>query len=561
MESAVDYDKLLESEVKSDFNEESKLLTVEIGKNCKIQNHQQKPQKFASVFVLEDDPFDSDLVPKSYVNGTETQLYKSCTKCDYQTHDKINLTEHLCWKYSCTDCGFLTSRKGVFRNHNNLNGHGKRFKKSIESKLPIVKTFETEKRKQVRFECNMCDFTGAAKTRIIMKHKIDGCFKYKCNECKEFKTSKFKTHIDHNRQLHPNLVDDRHIQTHQDPCHLCPNTKHLLKEHIQKGCSFNGIMYQCNSCIFDSDKSIAIKAHLKTSYSCFRMRCPNCEFKTHNSLAFGRHNCSVDNLFKCQECNFTTNFKVGLSNHNEVAHKGTVHRCSVCDFSSVFRHELAKHMKSQHSISVPHCEICKYITFSESELRKHKVLCNEENLQCKMCDFKPKPKDPRNARIAIKRHVNSFHNLKEKIKCDECHTLFSEERTLRVHKARKHGELQATIKELQCKFCNFKATIKLILDRHIAAFHDGKLVFSYIWYAKRNTENPIRMKHINGRNQIQQQRNEPIVKDRNMMKANHIFNRMAKQNTHHKSILKNGNILLTRDMNEPAKCSKKIMKH
>ena len=199
--------------------------------------------------------------------------------------------------------------------------------------------------------CNTCNFTTKY-PKSLRHHKRKGCKKYKCNQCtdpKAFTKEELKKHkiLEHKFSPEPWL---------SDVCHICPLTvdsTHTLRMHSSKGFSKIHDGFVCDTCKKLFEKKSDIRTHLKVSFNCFRMKCPNCDFKTYIEKSFCRHKCDLEmdgnpNQIKCEECDFKDKSAAKVIEHTGIAHDGIVNKCDFCMFTSPFRSELVKHSRETH---------------------------------------------------------------------------------------------------------------------------------------------------------------------------------------------------------------------
>ena len=81
----------------------------------------------------------------------------------------------------------------------------------------------------------------------------------------------------------------------------------------------------------------------------------------------------------------------------------------------------------------------------------------------------------RNGKTSVRRHVLGVHK-KEKHECEICHDNFARKTVLELHKARKHGGSSSRFDSFSCSYCDYKATMKWLLNRHVGAMHENKRV-------------------------------------------------------------------------------------
>ena len=354
--------------------------------------------------------------------------------------------------------------------------------------------------------CKTCNFTTEY-PRSLINHKLKECANYKCNQCidpKAFTKSELKKHKvkAHKFSPEPWLTD---------VCHLCPvglDPTHTLRLHSVKGFSKVNDIFLCDTCKQVFEKKSNIRIHLKISFGCFRMRCPNCDFKTYIEKSFCRHKCEVEkdgdsNQIKCEECDYKDKSAAKVIEHTGVAHDGIVQKCECCLFTSPFRSELLKHSRVTHNVS-SHlvCKSCPYVGKSKFETKNHRekvhAICKidkDGTVGCLSCDFKSDDKS-RNGKTSVKRHYMTIHK-KIKQTCNVCDLTFSNKSSLTLHKTRKH---EPVLNNFKCTYCDFKTNLKWIMSRHIGSIHEGRRIkcphCHFEGYEKRHTETHIKMYHL-----------------------------------------------------------------
>ena len=211
--------------------------------------------------------------------------------------------------------------------------------------------------------CQTCNFTTKY-PGSLRHHKRKGCAEYKCNQCtdpKAFTKEELRKHkiIEHKFSPEPWL---------DDVCHICPATLdsgHTLRMHSSKGFSKEDGGFVCDTCKKLFEKKSDVRTHLKISFNCFRMQCPNCDFKTHIEKSFCRHKCEpkkTGNQIKCDECDFKDKSAAKVIEHTGVAHDGIVKKCDFCQFTSPLRSDLVKHSRVTHNVSHQLlCDCCPFV--------------------------------------------------------------------------------------------------------------------------------------------------------------------------------------------------------
>ena len=334
--------------------------------------------------------------------------------------------------------------------------------------------------------------------------------KHKCTQCPDshaFTKEDLKKHkiSEHGFSPEPWL---------SDTCHICPagvdSISHTLKMHSIKGFSKVQNKFECETCKKLFERKTDMRTHLKVSFNCFRMKCPNCNFKTYIEKSFCRHKCEAKSdakLIECEECDFKDKSGVKVSEHMGAAHDGVVLKCEFCLFAAQFKSELVKHSRVTHNVK-NHlvCDSCPFVAKSKLEKKNHQEKVHafykiekDGTVGCLSCDFKSldKSRNLRNGKAAVKRHYMVIHK-KVKQTCNACNLSFSNKSSLNLHKTRKH---EVVVKNLKCNYCDYKTSLKWILNRHVGSMHEGRRIkcphCHFKGYEKRHTQNHIKMYHLN----------------------------------------------------------------
>ena len=302
--------------------------------------------------------------------------------------------------------------------------------------------------------------------------------------------------------------------TPYSPCHLCPLADHPLETHSIKGFTYGDGSYQCSNCSLNTESRNEISTHMKTNYTCFRFKCPNCKFRGYNMCRLKDHKCKTHEpnqkkLLVCQECDFNTQNRVHFTEHVEAAHEGIVHMCKLCNFNTSFKTEMKEHERAKHPTTKQYnCKSCSFMTEDMLQLGRHNnsehkfyKSNSDGSISCLFCNFTPRSV-LRHAKITIRHHIKSIHNKEKDLQCNVCMVYFAKECTLKIHKARKHGELNGTLKQLACTYseCKYKTNLGWLLSRHVDKIHIGKRfpckLCDYSGYDKRAILTHIQNKHI-----------------------------------------------------------------
>ena len=239
---------------------------------------------------------------------------------------------------------------------------------------------------------------------------------------------------------------------------------HLREEHSTKyERSCNGfrrqttLYFQCKKCDY-SEISRPGSSYGKTQLHYMKKhtfkQCDECK-ETFSVEDFPYHNCDFAMFYrvrKCNECDFSDTSKTTMQEHIEKIHniysrKGGFHdllHCKSCQYSTTnFKHMVTKHSQKHVEKTEKQCRYCKK-TFPLETFSFHDCDANFKSIRkCKICNMT----------------IYSSTEFEEHLKL-----VHSEE-------PEKISFLDKTILHFQCPKCEFTATIRSNMKRHINRFH------------------------------------------------------------------------------------------
>lgn len=150
---------------------------------------------------------------------------------------------------------------------------------------------------------------------------------------------------------------------------------------------------------------------------------------TSNSVAdaISAHEPSGMTQFRCNSCDFATEFESVLRTHMRKHLRKKIHRCEVCDveFSSDY-------YVKKHAINHPQCTKChkRFIDLDSKEA--HESTCFGLGFGCGFCKY--------NTLILTDfiKHVR-IHVHKKKFRCSICKKSFVQQHNLDIHRQHRHG--------------------------------------------------------------------------------------------------------------------------
>ena len=261
--------------------------------------------------------------------------------------------------------------------------------------------------------CNLCEFS-ARTTKLMQYHKIkkhnNQEKKHKCDLC-ESKSFTIKGLANHKLWMHTKTAEER-------------------SKHFQYFCDVE-------QCSYVARKPIFLRRHKRNSHNFGAPKIFKCDICDHIADTRGALRCHRDNehadiKYQCDQCSFVSKKKRYLMSHKEI-HLGVEHPCEKCNYVGKSRFRLYSHKRQLHGGKEYPCVSCPFIGINKGYLRNHEVRIHQEKEQhpCKLCSF-----------IA-----NSKLNLGN-------------------HEKRIHQE-----KTQMCDQCNYKATFKYELEKHLIAVH------------------------------------------------------------------------------------------
>jgi len=415
-----------------------------------------------------------------------------CDKCDFKTHKKCYLVEHVngvhegVKPYECTveGCSFATSYRGGLKKH-------------TEAVHLHLRSAVREK----KWLCNYCEFkTGREiylKEHIMAKHENDRPFSCTYDDCSYATVSKnsLKKHVD---KVHLKLKESL-----CDKCDFAATNKSILRMHqadmhgVAKPyvCSYIGCNY--STVYANSFRSHTDRVHLNLMpYTCGREDCSyatnvkgqllkhisavhdktlpfscefiDCSYRANFKSCLKKHvtrvhlNSGEGEVFQCQDCEYKAKTPQMLKWHTNAIHLGLLEKCPECDFETKWYTSLRSHIRNVHK-GVRRkeylCDLCNYQCARKYTLRTH---YNGVHLgishQCPMCPMKS------NWKQKIDRHIKEVHDNKDTpcFFCDQCDFQTFRRWRLAPHIYFSHGEgasiefLKDSLGRYYCTKCEFK---------------------------------------------------------------------------------------------------------
>ena len=350
---------------------------------------------------------------------------------------------------------------------------------------------------ELRFQCSACDFKSFYQYEVSSheteSHSQDECLKIVgivCQLCDKREVHLECDFIKHPTSDIPKVSKIEKVKKRTLECNDCPFTsklKHFLDEHV-KSVHNSELRFQCSACDFKSYFKFEVASHQTENHSqdvdlkIVGIGCQLCEkVEVHVQCDFIQKSASDDlktsqmkNTNKCEECEYSSRHTVNLDFHVRSLHKKEVrYRCEACQFTNFFKLGVFNHRKSVHNEATP---------------RVIGIGCNSCNdgVMHSECDFVKGIKETNNKLVnkGAQIGVNNFDKgdkvrNKREYSCLECMFVSSKKKYVSSHHGLNHGS-ESIPKEyiLKCDQCELETNKNQTLIIHRRAIHDGEVRFS-----------------------------------------------------------------------------------
>ena len=319
----------------------------------------------------------------------------------------------------------------------------------------------------------------------------------------------------HRRKIHS--IENSHA------CEVCGKgfrCIEAMKSHVSYSHG-NKVPLLCEFCDRSFIMKHSVNYHIATKHfdiakglpTIQKVKCESCGFETRDPASLKQHKSTVhlkEKKYKCERCEKTIAYRLGLNNHIKVYHFSEVkeEKCDHCDYRTQTKEKLSRHITYYHKpkdhskrddchicemsypiklsltmhIASVHDEtrynllkltkyfnvICTYdaILNTEAILLGHKRVVHAEGKilhECTMCEYKGKTSQ------YLKHHMKT-HVKEKSFQCDKCPKAFNQNGHLQRHIARMHTKAN---KKLNCDSCEYKTTTNQMLKLHVDAVHLG----------------------------------------------------------------------------------------
>ena len=315
----------------------------------------------------------------------------------------------------------------------------------------------------------------------------------KCTTC-DFKTRISKNMLEHKQSVH--------LEGKRFACVACTyksfykqNVKNHIKYHHKsleissivnltcKDCD-NDVLHEC---VFrkETGKGSTLTRKSRQEGDRNKKECNICHNVSINSSELRKHfkKCHKDkSIFKCEFCEYGSNWRSNIKTHKEAKHLGLVNKCDKCDYESIWNPRFLQHRRESHGIFVKQtknkalsdfkeilCDECGFIAKFGGNLAEHrkKDHVNERSHKCSDCEYSS------NVKCNLRQHVESKHSG-VRYECQECEYKATTQGNLKVHSRIKHSSKSSTKgkKKFSCTKCEFSSNVKCNLQAHTQIIHE-----------------------------------------------------------------------------------------
>ena len=240
---------------------------------------------------------------------------------------------------------------------------------------------------------------------------------------------------------------------------------------------------ECPACEFGTESSARYKAHVRSVHGKIRdFECDECGHKTDHSEKLIKHIKNVHEekqpkiKLNCDLCDYSTAHKQALSYHIKVVHlHPSKYQCDHCEYRAGDKNRLLRHKKARHDKIKDHkCDECPYASSYSQNLKKHMEQVHG--------------KDSEQRRVKTQRideeDIGAFIDKIGTLLCNFCDFETPRVHILGIHVDNSHltyEDIPATIqcekpsekarKSFSCELCNFSASRKRGLSKHMKLVH------------------------------------------------------------------------------------------
>ncbi|CAH1783340.1 unnamed protein product, partial [Owenia fusiformis] len=377
----------------------------------------------------------------------------SCSECDHCAATEMEIMKHrlqhsIRSKVKCSICSFSGTKKSVVSHEAEDHSKPRMVIVSTEPKTIISESSVIETEKNIykpkptsSFKCSDCNFC-ATYSLALEKHKLHHKLPsaYKCRWC-SYSASLMSTRS-HENKLHEKEI----LSIGECKESIAPDmeTPEKYFDSVQK----RFVCPHCGACL---ESSPSLRSHLSS-----HKQKPKYQ------------------ILSCDVCDFKTNVKQKLKEHNDLEHYSMLKRCDECDYATLLQHEFELHKTRHSSVSKVTCSKCSYSS-SKSKVYVHELQDHEVSMkpgswryymqsckryECPLCQFFS------NSHHTFQKHLTG-HERSLKYKCELCSYSSSSSNVIENHKHYhlNKGPMTTTMSTTHAKYkcdkCEYSApTIK-----------------------------------------------------------------------------------------------------
>ena len=298
-----------------------------------------------------------------------------------------------------------------------------------------------------------------------------------CDFC-GFRAANFWTLKTHIEMIH------LHVRYHCTICKYNTKEKYILRGHIKKvhkvDISEDKMNYECGVCNIKTSLS-GYNEHIRKSHT--------------NLLKFtmvkSRLSQKKNDNAKCNFCDYTSEKRPILRNHEKNAHFKTNFECGICSYKNLAKRNVTKHIEINHiprsfilddkltldgkkmmkTFLVTKCSLCNealngYEVILNHMSTNHKnTIINSHVYKCKPCE------ETFTSRKELSLHKETLHDKKRNtplLPCGQCKNVSKSRGNLKIHIMMKHMESQ-----FRCTICKMIFRRSHELKNHIKTVHDS----------------------------------------------------------------------------------------
>ena len=416
---------------------------------------------------------------------TEMSLECPYNHCDYKTHQKGNLRDHMVIhtdKYQCKTCNKSFSRRSRLERHERFQKNcqdvleGKSQALIADTKSSTERAFKPQNFSDGNLQCMVCgkDFSSNEKLTLHQDEckptVLDG--KFCCRKC-DFKTSEEE-------------YLQRHMIFHNSrkyPCHICnrvffKESKLAAHKMYPRNCKKKVVGFhnlKCNNCLHVFANTTKYNAHVANPENCLKFLKQNSQKGAQNEGMITRK----EKLEKEQKKQMLTQDKTEafVNRIEEKDDRQIFCDRAGCGYRTKTRKCLSEHIRYKHrnEESSNNCNenSCSFkgkitldlIKHKKSELRRSEnrgVSCPESG-----CDFSTKKRRYLTWHIRVKHSEDP--SMRSQYTCSNCKHIFGRKRDLETHETNT-ANCEKYLNQMKCQNCGKVFFNKLKFKRHRSSF-------------------------------------------------------------------------------------------